>query len=415
MKKIIMIAIVTLLAAVTVFSVVIISNYTKRKAKTATTEDMITIEKIGVSFENLTEMTKDEILESDEALLWFEVLPADERHDLIGYGEKCNSYDFSHEKMNRSLGVKYSYDSVVPENVEAFFCSDGTMVVFGDSDAPGKYKYCLRYNVQWQPNSVLNPNRGPVDPEYIYTRRNLFADGPTMPDKIRTFCPIPYSSFSEDYYGNAEVKFIYCTRYKSDVIPKGVSMSPEALEDLYADKDNLNNLFSQERPSVDEITQLLGSPDAVCDNVRQLNNNPEFHCKGYLEDYYESFNDENGIEKWGGSFIVSRYYTSDIAGEKLALLAKKELESCESVYYRQFLSEIPGIDCGKTYYYYDGWLKIVFDSCGNYMYSLAVEPIAEYTDEIMINIFEGKWPKIWGLLAVPHSDKYIEIPLNANK
>ena len=406
------IAIIPLLAAITVFSVVIIKNNTRKKSETTKADDVETIGNTGIRFKDLTEMTKDEILESDEALLWFMVLSADERHDLIGYGQKCNSYDFS--ILNISKEVRYSYDSVVPENIEAFFCSDGTMVVFGDSAAPGNYKYCLRYNVQWQQNSVLNPKRGPSDPDYIFTRRVLLAQGMFMPDKIGTFCPIPYSSFSEDYYGNAEVKFIYCTRYKSDVIPEGVSMSPEALEDLYADKDSLNNLFAEEKPSIDVITRQLGSPDAVCDNVRQLNNNPEFHYEAYMKDYIETFDDENGFEKWGGSFI-SLFYNSDITDERLAVLAKKELDSCESVYYRQFLSEIPGNNYGKTYYYYDGWLKIVFDSCGNYMYSLTVEPIAEYTDEVIINIFEGKWQKGDTLFAVPHSDKYIDILLNANK
>ena len=49
------------------------------------------------------------------------------------------------------------------------------------------------------------------------------------------------------------------------------------------------------------------------------------------------------------------------------------------------------------------------------MYSLTVEPIAEYTDEVIINIFEGKWQKDGTMFAVPHSDKYIDILLNANK
>ena len=213
------IAIIPLLAAITVFSVVIIKNNTRKKSETTKVDDVETIGNTGIRFKDLTKMTKEQILENDEALLWFRVLSVDERHSLIGKGQKCTGGSVESPVINRAFPNKLGFDLVVPENVEAYYCKSGSMVVFGDSDELGEYKYCMRYAEQW-------------NDEYE-SRINLGMR--VIKDSITRFYPVPYSSFSTDKYGISGIKMIYCTRYKDETIPVGASMSQEAYEKLKKD------------------------------------------------------------------------------------------------------------------------------------------------------------------------------------
>ncbi|MBO4327528.1 MAG: hypothetical protein J5950_09685 [Clostridia bacterium] len=349
--------------------------------------------------ERVKTMSADEILADDEALLCFRVLSVEERHELLGTGGTCNLTVISLPQMNRSDIAVYSYDSVCPELVEAYLCDDGTMVIFGDGDGPGTYRYCMRYNKQWDRFDV----RDPV--VYIGPHRG----------RATTLAPVPYSSFIEDVFGAAGIRLIYCTRYKDDAIPEGASMSESARSRLNAKLGELTAFF-ETAPNADAVKAMLGEPDAVSGNVRILNNNPDFTLEMLAAE--ENTESPPTILKpytWALTLAGIGGSLSNI--ENMDELIQSELALSRELYYRQLLSDECEDPCGQTYYYFDGWLKVTFDRGGNYLYAVRVEPVQGYTDEKILEFLRGNWRK-GGLagamcVSVPHTDRYIEALLPA--
>ena len=218
---------------------------------------------------------------------------------------------------------------------------------------------------------------------------------------------------------------IYCTRYKDETIPVGASMSQEAYEKLKKDYEDLYSFFNSD-PSKEEISAKLGKEDAMCGNIRKLENNPSFvlsdlvgRMLGSVESKELSSQNENIFSgESAGLFMHVLYNKESYNKEYTVEYVRKELELSEKVYYRQILSDIFGDISGNTYYYYDGWLKVVYGSDGNYLYSTMVEPITKYTDPEVVSFVNGEWDNLRSYvmhIAVPHTDKYIEVLLNANK
>ncbi len=340
-------------------------------------------------------MSADDILADDEALLCFRVLSVEERHRLLGTGGTCNLSVISMPQMNRADKAVYSYDSVCPELVEAYLCDDGTMVVFGDGDGPGTYRYCMRYNVQWKRFHSYDPIDVPCGPYRGMTT---------------IFAAVPYSSFREDAFGTAGIRLIYCTRYKDDAVPEGASMSESALERLNEELEALT-VFFKTAPNTDAVRAMLGEPDAISGNVRILNNNPDFSMEMLaLEEYSDPSQTLLQPYTWALTLVAIGGSLSNI--ESMEELIESELALSREYYYRQLLSDECEDPCGQTYYYFDGWMKVTFDRGGNYLYAVRIEPISGYTDEKMLEFLRGNWRKggLAGAMCVsaPHTDQYIE-------